>query len=132
MGIKSITLKDAATSMTVVGGSDQVFTEDGVVVPNGVHVAAASVADFRVRPHIGFRSKVPTFTNGVYSKSKRWITYTQPKILADGSTVFNLFRSELEVHPETTEAEVIDLLMKSGQVSTSTASRDFLTKGSLA
>lgn len=59
MPINGGSIADSATSLSVTGGTAQAFTPDGQEVTNGVHVAAAAVADFRVRPHMTFKNKNP-------------------------------------------------------------------------
>lgn len=72
MPINGLSIMDGATSIAVTGGTAQVFTPDGVLVNNGIHVAAAGVADFRVRPHISFVNKNPQRkSNGSYTQGTR-------------------------------------------------------------
>lgn len=132
MGIENITLKEDATAMTPTGGTDLVFSPDGVQVANGIHVAAPAVTDFRVRPNITFKTRNPTLQNGVYSKAKREVSYVRPKILADGSTVYNLVRISVEVHPESTVAEADDIRFIGSQLLSDTDVVDFMRSGSLA
>lgn len=131
MGIEQITLKQDATSAAITGGTDLVFESDGQPVNGGIHVMAPAVTDFRVRPNITFKTKSPVLNNGVYSKGKRWITPVFPKILADGTTVYNLSRIEIEVHPETTEAERSNQILITAQLLFNAAVQSFLTSGSL-
>lgn len=96
---------------TPSGGSAKTYTSDGITVANGVHLIDASVTDFRVRPQMTLKTKVPTLDSlGNYSKGRRSLVCTIPKVLASGKTVFPLIRIELEDHPELSAAEVATLV----------------------
>lgn len=132
MSIKNCTLKQNATSITVVGGTDLNFVEDGVEVKSGVHVHAPSVADFRVRPNITFKNRNPTLqADGQYTKGKREFSIAQPKLLASGKIVFNVYRGSIEVHPESTPAELDNLLFLGAQLPADTEVLDFMRVGTL-
>jgi hypothetical protein len=132
MPINGAIIKKAATGLTVVGGTDATFNNDGTVIQNGVRIIDKSVADFRIRPQMTLTSKQPTLNNGVtYSRDKRTITISVPKILADGSTQYNRIRCEREVHPESTAAEALDLNMLLGQCLSDSDFSDFWVYGSL-
>lgn len=133
MPLKGSILKDGASALTVTGGSDMTFTDDGVTVANGLHVSNAANTDFRVRENMTIRTKNPTINSaGVYSKDKKTVTYVEPKIIASGATVFNLIRVEREVHPETTAAEALNLNMMGGQILSDADFTAFWAAGSLS
>lgn len=133
MPIQSAVVKTGATGLTVVGGSDMSFSPDGVSVPNGIHVSVAADTDFRVRRNCTVKQKLPTLiSGGGYSKDKKTITFVAPKILADGSTVFNLIRIEREVHPESSAAEALELNLIGGQALADADFASFWAGGSLA
>lgn len=132
MGIKSSSLIENPTSITVTGGTALAFTEDGEEVKNGVHTSAASVADFRVRPSIVAKNRNPVNRNGVFSKGKRWLTLISPQLLDDETYVHNVIRIEVEMHPEMTGAEVKSFLDLGSQLMFDTDYRTFLETGSLA
>ena len=133
MPLSSAVVKTGATGLTVVGGSDETFTPDGVSIPQGLHLADAAETDFRVRKNMTIRNRPPTLDNlGVYSKDKKSITIVAPKILASGATVFNLIRVEREVHPESTAAEALELNMLAGQALSDADFLSFWSAGSLA
>jgi hypothetical protein len=132
MSIKNAVVKTGATAVTMTGGSDQTFGPNGVVIPSGIQVADVNQADFRIRRQLTFKNRVPTLSAlGEYSKDKKSCTITQPKILANGKTVFNLIRIEREVHPESTAAEALDLLMVAAQAVSDADFTAFWTAGSL-
>lgn len=116
MTVQNGTIKKGATGFTVVGGSDAVYTTDGPPALNGVRVAEAAVADFRVRPSITFKVVQPKYDGTSYTKGKISATLVVPKIIADGTTKFNLFRGETEIHPETTAAEALDIRYQFAQL----------------
>jgi len=133
MGATAVTLKKDATGFTVTGGTDLLYTPDGVQVPGGLHLAASYVTSFAVRPNITLRTKNPVLdSTGVYSKGKRWINVVIPKTLASGKTVFNLVRIETEIHPESTAAETADLINQAAQTLFDSDLSSFIATGSLA
>lgn len=131
MGVLSTTLKEDATSIAATGGTDLLYTSDGVEIPNGVHLAAKSVADYTVRPSITFKTRNPQLVNGVYTKGKRWMTFTQPKVKADGTVAFNVCRIELEVHPESSAAEALDVAYQAAQLLFDSDTADFVATGAI-
>jgi hypothetical protein len=131
MTISALSLLEDASSMSVTGGTAVDYDEDSVEVQNGVHVADMDKA-FTVRPHLTLRARNPQLqADGTYSKGKRWYTLVIPKTLADGTTAFNLIRIEEEVHPETTEAEQLNLELQGAQLLSDSDLSDFRLNGSL-
>lgn len=116
MSLKNGVVKTGATGITVVGGTDLTLTTGPVQVPNGIQVIAAADADFRTRRNCTFKVKLPTLSSGIYSKDKKTVTFVSPKLLADGTTVFNLIRIEREVHPESTAGEAFELKLVGAQL----------------
>lgn len=79
MPINGLSISDGATSLSVTGGTALAFTDVGQVVANGINVAATSIADFRVRPHITFKNKNPQRkSNGTFTQGTRTIVFTVP------------------------------------------------------
>jgi hypothetical protein len=132
MPLNGAIVKKDATGITVVAGTDQTFSNDGAVINNGVHLVDAGQADFRLRRTLTFKVKQPTYgaVSG-YSKDRKGITLTCPKLLADGSTSFNLIRMEREVHPETTAAEQADINRVGAQLLSDADFDSFWSVGSL-
>lgn len=131
MGVQNTTLLSGAT-VAATGGTAQNFTPDGVFIQNGIHVADAGNASFITRESIAFRTKNPVLVNGVYTKGKRWITLTVPRVLASGQTAFDLVRIEIEIHPETSAADAAIMFGKASQLFFDTDVASFLSTGSLA
>lgn len=133
MPLNGMTISIGATSAAATGGTATPFNQDGVVVSNGIHVANLTEPDFRVRSHVTFKTRVPTLqADGSYSKARRDIILTQPKILADGSVSFQVARIGLEFHPEASEAEVLDLSLCAAQLLFDADTASFIKHGSLA
>lgn len=133
MSLANAVLKTGATSMAVTGGTDITFSPDGQSITNGLHIAVAADTDFRTRRNMTIKNKVPSLlSDGTYTKGKGSITYAAPKILADGSTSFNLVRLEIECHPESTAAERTELQMIAGQIATDADFTAFWNTGSIA
>lgn len=105
MSIFDLALVADATSGSITGGTAMTLEEDGVVVPNGVHLADMGVEDFLVRPHITLRTRVPQKqSDGTYSKAKRYGTIVVPRMLDSGLIVYDLVRIEKEFYPSLTAA----------------------------
>lgn len=114
MGAQSVTVVNDAevADISVAAGTNSTFTPDGVEVPSGLHLADASEADFRIRPSVTLKTRNPKLVNGTWTKGKRWITTTYPRLLADGTYAYDVVRSEIEIHPETSavDAEAHELV----------------------
>lgn len=133
MSIVNMSLLKDATAGSVTGGTAMALSSDGVEVKNGVHVADIGESNFLIRTNMTLRTRNPARqSDGSYTKGKRWVTVVSPKIIADGSTVFNVTRHEIEIHPETTDAEVDNMLFLGAQVFTDSDLTSFHKTGSLA
>lgn len=133
MPLSGMTLNKNATSGSTTGGTSTTFSEDGVEVKNGKHVADMAEADFTIRTNVTFRNRNPSLNpDGTYSKAKRTINIVVPKKLANLSYAFNLIRIEAEFHPEMTAAEVTNLRMLAAQCLTDSDCIPFVETGSLA
>lgn len=132
MSINGLSLQQDATSATIVGGIAMPLSGDGVDVKNGLHVADMAQADFTIRTNATFRTRNPVRqADGSYSKGKRFMTLVVPKDLGDDGIVFNLIRVEIEVHPKTTVAEMLNLHLLGTQLLSDTELTAFLNTGSL-
>lgn len=133
MSLQNCTVMSGATGLTVVGGSAETFTPDGLTVASGIHIADAAQPDFRIRKNMTAKNRPPVLnSDGTYTKDKKSITIVAPKLLASGKTQFNLIRIEREIHPESTAAEAKELNMLGGQALSDTDFDAFWTAGSLA
>lgn len=100
-----VTIKTGATSFTVTGGTDKVYTDDGQTVTNGRHYADTATADFRVRPHMTLKNRNPQRqSDGSYSKGKREIILTIPILKANNTIAYDTWRYSQEYDPETPAA----------------------------
>jgi hypothetical protein len=110
MSIEGLTLMKGATGITVVGGTSAEFTDDGLQVSNGIHVVDESETNALVRPHATFKNKPHALQgNGTYSKGVRTVNITVPKLLADGTISYTVFRGTIEIHPELSVAEITEI-----------------------
>lgn len=119
MGTKSFTIKSGATSMTVVGGTDAAYTENGTNVPNGMQASVAAVADFRIRPFVEFKYRPPIYNSadGTFSKAKTEIKLVHPRLSATtGKIYFDVHRHSFEISPETSGSDALDMRYRSGQM----------------
>lgn len=134
MAINGLSIADGATSLSVTGGTAQVFTPDGQEVSSGVHVAAAAVADFRVRPHITFKNKNPQRkADGTYTMGTREIKYTEPYLDATTGIVhFVTVTRETRYSPVVPAATVKNARFKAAQLDFDADVENFNTAGDLS
>lgn len=134
MAISGLTIKVGATAIgAVTGGVDTTFTDDKTPTNDGIHTIDQSDMNYFTRKSITYRSRQPKkLADGSYQKSKRVQQISLPKTKADGSVVMNIIRTELEVDPETTEAEIVSLLIAGAQGATAAGSASFWKTGSMA
>lgn len=133
MAIKGSIVKSGASGMTVTGGTDKTFTDDGQVVTRGIHVHDAAQADFRYRDNAIFQNKQPSVNpDGTYGKARRSVAIYLPRALASGKTTVNLVRIEVEVHPEMSAAVELEARLLAAQLLTDADYTSFWTAGSLS
>jgi hypothetical protein len=133
MTISSLSVMKNATGGTTTGGTAMALASDGVSVANGVHVADMAETDFTIRTNMTLRTRNPQKqSDGTYTKAKRFCTIVVPKDLGTEGIVFNLVRIEVEAHPKTTAAELVNLNMLGAQYFTDADLADFRNNGSLA
>lgn len=131
MGAQNASLLTGAT-VSATGGTAQTFTPDGVSIANGVHLADAAEANYKLRNSLVLKTRNPSLVNGVYGKAKRWATLTVPMVQEDGSIAFNLVRIEVEVSPEMSSVNQLDMLKRASQLFFDADLTAFWSTGSLA
>lgn len=133
MAINGAVLKFGATLGTT-GGTDVTFTQTGTQIPFGIETVDTTTSDPRLRKRITCSSRSSTYDSATntWQKDKRDMRVSTPKALADGSVVFPLVRTAVELHPEMSDAEIDSLLSLAAQMLTSTAYRNFIKYGSIA
>lgn len=132
MALNNSVIKAAATSLSVTGGTDVTFKVNGQTVANGIQLHNEGQADFRIRENLTAKNRPPVAgKDGAYTKGKQQVTLVMPKLLASGAITYNLFRGELEVHPETTAAEKLDLKLRGAQIMSDADFDGFWAFGSL-
>lgn len=134
MPINGMSINDSATSLSVTGGTAQVFTPDGVSVTNGVHVAAAAVADFRVRPHITFVNKNPQRkADGTYTLGTRTMKSTEAYLDATSGIVHYVTTTiETRWSPVVPAANVKNARYKAAQLCFNAGLENFNAAGDLS
>lgn len=132
MPINGMTLLSGATN-AATGGTSKTFSVDGQQIKAGIHVADLSVSDFRLRPGITFKSRMPSKkSDGTWVKGKFSATIVIPKLLANGTTVdYPLGRVEIEPVAESTEAEIVAILSYMAQLCFDVDTVSFMKTGSL-
>jgi hypothetical protein len=130
MSIKGLIINEGAAGCSTVGGTAVTFVEGSREVKNGTYVIDSSEANFMLRKNATFISREPSLnSDGTYTKGKRQFTLVHPKALADTSLVHNLGRVQFELHPEMTEAEILDLRLSVAQMIYVAAVEDFYNIG---
>lgn len=132
MGLKTMSLQAGAT-ISVNGGSAQVFADDGVTIQNGLHLIVPADADYQTRRQATVKYRPATLDSktGAYGKDKKSISYTLPQVLTDGRVVFNTIRIEREVHPSLSAASAAELNVIGAQLLIDNDVASFWAAGSL-
>lgn len=120
MGIQNSNIAEGAT-VSSSGGTAKTFALTSTKINNGIKLVDNSVADIRVRPYLIATAVEPKLANGKWKKGTVGLQYGRPKILADGSQEFPNIQTFLNTHPESTDAEVAQLLLGMAQALISTA-----------
>lgn len=132
MPLNGMTFLQGGT-VSATGGTSKTLTTDGQQVVNGLHLIDASVTDYRTRPNCTIKYKAPTLkSDGTYTKGKMSFVGVRPMLSADGQTHFNLVRTEIEVHPEASAAELANLRSQGAQQLCDADTDNFWSTGSLA
>lgn len=132
MPLNGMTFLEGGT-ISVTGGTSKTLTSDGQQVANGIHLIDGSVSDFKTRPNCTVKYKAPTLkADGTYTKAKLSFVGVRPFLSADGMTHFNLVRTEVEIHPEASTAELGKLRVQGAQQLTDVDTDNFWLVGSLA
>lgn len=131
MPVNGMVLKDAATGITVVGGSDMTFQSDGVAVANGVHVANMAQADFRLRENATVKYRPPKQNADLtWSKGKWSITYAEPSLDANGRVLYDVGRIEVELNPTSAASVGMNIRRMLAQLATDSDLDNFFAGGS--
>lgn len=133
MALKNMSLTATGT-IAVTGGSPLAFTDNGVSIPNGVQLTVPADADYQTRRTVTAKYKAPTVDpkTNKYGKDRKSMSLTKPIVLADGSVVFNVIRTEREIHPSTTAAEAAELNKLGAQMLIDADTDAFWVSGSLS
>lgn len=127
----SIVVKDSATSMSVVGGSDQTFSRDGRPVTNGLNYVDANDPDFFTRDTLALKSVGANVqSDGSYSRDKREVLLRDPYADAThGNQVVNA-RVLIDSHPGATAAQKLNARLRLAQLLADAAMDAFWNTGS--
>lgn len=133
MALKNMSLLAGAT-VAATGGSALVFADDGVTIPNGVHLIIPADADYQTRrtATAKFRPASLDVKTNSYGKDKKSISLAQPVVLTDGRVVFNTIRIEREMHPSMTAAACIEMNKLGAQLLSDVDTDSFWANGSLS
>lgn len=132
MPLKGMILKDGATGMTPVGGTDMTFTLDGTAVANGIHTSNAANADFLTRENFTFKYRPPKQNaDGSWAKAKFSIIYAEPSVDANGYQVYDIGRFDLELLPTSAASVGFNICMMMAQALSDADTLAFRTSGAL-
>lgn len=132
MGLKNMSINVGGT-LANTGGTAVVFADDGVTVPNGVHLVVPGDTSYATRRTATAKYRPPVLDkDGVYSRDKKYISVTWPMTLASGKVVNNVGRVEVEVHPEFSAANAVDMRKLLAQALFDSDTDNFWTAGSMA
>lgn len=127
----SVVIKLSPTG-SITGGTDHSFEDMGVSVPNGINIQDVTHASHLTRPQLTLRS-IPgkNLGAGRWSKSKRTSSMIMPIVVDSGDIVNNAARLELEIHPETPDADIEALCLNIAQIAISSGFEKFRKLGSV-
>lgn len=133
MGLKTMSLLASAT-VSASGGSALVFADDGVTIPNGVHLTVPADTDYQTRRTVTAKYRPPSIDTATnqYGKDKKSLCLSKPVVLSTGKVVFNTIRIEREVHPSLTAAECTELNKLGAQMLVDSDTDGFWATGSLS
>lgn len=132
MPLRTAVVKTGAT-MAPTGGSDFTFADDGITIPNGVHLIVPAVADSRVRPAATVKYRPASQkADGSWIREKKSISFVIPIIQANGIVDYNVWRIERERNPEALDAAISDGNVMAAQMLTDSDFAGFWATGSLS
>lgn len=133
MALKNMSLLNDAT-LAASGGNACVFADDGITIPNGLHLIVPSDSNYSTRRQATFKYRAPVLDKktNMYGKDKKSVSYVVPLTLSDGSTVFNVIRIEREVSPYYDATDTTLLNNIAAQLLFDTDTTNFWANGSLS
>lgn len=130
MSLLDLQIAKSATSLSVVGGTvaaltglNSDFKNLHIAMDDGVSVKDRTVVKFSVSPE---KASI-TGPNG-YSQARSQVQIVRPITLANAAITYNTCTLSLSSDVETTEAEVVDMILSMAQILSSTDAREFFTK----
>lgn len=132
MALKNMSL--AVATINQGGGTPIVFSDDGVTIPNGLHLVVPADENYAERRQLTVKYRPPTVDakTGVYGKDKKTMTFVKPMTLPSGQIVFNTIRLEREVHPTLPALDAADLNKIGAQLLEQADNLNFWSAGSLS
>lgn len=132
MSLKNMTLTTTA-ALGAGGGDPIVFTDDGITIPNGVHLVVPGDVNYLERRTVTAKVRLPVIDakTGAYGKDKKTVSFTIPR-LVDGKMIFNVIRIEREVHPTLDGDNVALLNAAAAQILLSADTVNFWAAGSVS
>lgn len=119
-------------TISVTGGSAQIFARDGLPVTRGISVSDVAEADVRTRDSIVVKSTMGTLQpDGSWSKNRREAKFVSPDLLPDGTQDFPFFRVEYVGSPLHSAAKIAAMREKAVQLLTDADFANLWTMGSI-
>lgn len=109
MSLQNATVKKTAT-ISQTGGTDQTFCSTARAVKDGVHIVDVNASDALLAEHMYATSKEAVADKGGFGLARRTCRLVRPMKDAGGTVRYNSVEISLNVHPETTTANLLALL----------------------
>lgn len=131
MPLNGAIYKKDATSATIVGGTDLTFTDSSEPIINGRRFLATALP-VATRIAIVCKAIASKLISGKWSKEKRYIQVTMPKLESDGTYTQCVFRVETEIAASMTDAEKTGFFLLGIQTVTDSDASAFMLNGMLS
>lgn len=115
MSLTNSVIKAGATAITVTGGTDINFSNGPSIVTGGKQLIVATDT-YLTRRELIARARAGSINGMQTTKAKHSLTFVRPKTKVDGTIARNLVRIEVEFDPESTTAEIDDLIFTGAQL----------------
>lgn len=132
MGLKTMSLSAGAT-VAASGGSALAFAEDGVSIPNGLHLIVPADANYATRRQVTVKNRPAVYDarTGKFNKDKKSVTLVMPYQNTDGTMVYSTIRIERELYPMESPENAVELNKLGAQLLVDSDLEQFWATGSL-
>lgn len=132
MSVKNATVLVGATT-SFVGGTSRTYIETGKKVNDGVHLVQSDATSGIIAKHAYAVSKEPgTRSDGEFLLGQRSIRFVNPLLTTKGNYVYPSCEIVLRPHPESTLADIAELIQLTIQGAVDTDFTNLFNVGSLS